>query len=174
LRVLRFALRFLGAVTGATIVATTFLGRPAFRLLVADTGAVIVVVVTTFLGRPALRFAGAVIVVVVTTFLGRPAERFEGAVAVAVVTTFLGRPAFRFAGAVIVVVVTTFLGRPALRFAGAVAVAEAPATRLRLTNVYPCFNRFVFKIVPHPLTNVLRLELFFLVAITLSFIFCCF
>ena len=53
---------------------------------------------------------------------------------------------------------------------GAVAVADAvPTALLRLTNVYPCFNRLVFKIVPHPSTNVVRLVLFVFVAITFRF-----
>jgi hypothetical protein len=152
LRVLRLPLRFVVAGTEgfiATIFA--FAGRP---LRFAGADAVVVVITTfAFAGRP-LRFAGAVTVATIFAFAGRPL-RFAGAV----ITTF----------SVIVVTVFAFAGRP-LRFAGVVAVADAvPTALLRLTNVYPCFNRLVFKIVPHPLTNVVRLVLFVLVAITFRF-----
>jgi hypothetical protein len=160
LRLLRLPLRFVVAGTEGFIATTfAFAGRP-----LRFAGVVTVATIFAFAGRP-LRFAGAVTVATIFAFAGRPL-RFAGAVAV--VITFLGRPAFLFAGAVAVVI--TFLGRPAFLFAGAVAVA-VPNAFLRLTNVYPCFNRLVFKIVPHPLTNVVRLVLFVLVAITFRFYF---
>jgi hypothetical protein len=136
-----------------------------------------IAVAFAFAGRP-LRFAGAVTGAdaVAFAFAGRPL-RFAGAVtgADAVAFAFAGRP-LRFAVAVTGADAVTFFLRP-LRFAVATSsVADAPIGFLRLTNLYPPFNRFSLRIVPHPLTNFLRLSLFVAIIIVffLFLLICCF